>query len=118
MNIIPPETIVRYQPNGDIYTKLVDQYGTSNADFISSAAMTGDRAKLTEAIATVSNGEALNENTSLIFIGQLLTDPLAAPADMVSKAYEKLTSPVGLAITFGLVALVIIVIAAPKAAGR
>lgn len=116
--MIPQATITRYRPGGDIYAKLVSQYGTSNADFIARAALTGERAQLTEAIAQVRNGEALSTNTTAIFLNQLITDPLDAPADMVSKAVDNvgkaLKSPVTYVVIGGLVLAGIAIYATSK----
>jgi hypothetical protein len=78
---IPPETIARYQRGGDIYGKLVAQYGTTGANRIAAAAASGDRPTLTEALGTADRGPAYDESTLSIFTGQIVTDPLAAPLD-------------------------------------
>lgn len=87
--------IERYQAGGDIYATLAAQYGTNAANSIAAAAATGDREQLTEAIAYVRNGAALDDSTASIFIDQLLTDPLAAPLDALDKGINQIFNSEG-----------------------
>lgn len=82
--------IARYQPGGDIYAKLAGKYGTQSADLVAVAASTGDRFKITDALATVKNGAPLEDSTSSILIDQLITDPLAAPLEAADKATKQI----------------------------
>lgn len=72
-------TISRYQPGGDIYASLVSQYGTTGANIIATAARTGNRGNVTEAISQVKDGPFLPTSTAEIFATQITTDPFAAP---------------------------------------
>ena len=101
--------IERYQAGGDIYATLAAQYGTNAANSIAAAAATGDREQLTEAIAYVRNGAALDDSTASIFIDQLLTDPLAAPLDALDSAVKKVFDSNGIK-TILLVAVVAVVL--------
>ncbi len=74
-------TIDRYQPGGDIYTKLLAQYGQANADSIAAAARTGDETQVNSALVSAKNGAPLNTSTWGIFGNQIITDPLAAPLE-------------------------------------
>lgn len=77
--------ITRYQPGGDIYAKLVSQYGTGGADQVAAAALTGDRLLVTNAIAQAEYGAKLTDSTLAIFGNQIATDPLAAPLASAEK---------------------------------
>lgn len=69
----------RYQPGGDIYQRLVDEYGRAGADKIAAADASGGTYAVNEALASVRSGPRLNESTFSIFTQQITTDPLAAP---------------------------------------
>lgn len=75
------QTIARYQPPaGDIYQRLVVNYGANNAANIAAAARTGDtNGEVNAAIVNAKYGAPLNESTTSIFLDQITTDPLAAP---------------------------------------
>lgn len=69
----------RYQPGGDIYTTLADEYGVNAANRVATAAR-GTQADLNEAIADIRSGPARSgTNTLGNFVTQITTDPLAAP---------------------------------------
>ncbi len=74
-------TVQRYQPGGDLYAKLVSQYGQASADAIAQAAATGDRTALANAIENARGIAANSGSTSTWsnFWSQITTDPLAAP---------------------------------------
>jgi len=78
-------TIQRYQPGGDIYAKLVSQYGATQANAIAQAALTGDRTQITTAIASADYGAPLNTSTFDAFVTQLETDPLGAPMESLNN---------------------------------
>lgn len=84
------ELIQRYQPGGDIYQTLAGQYGEFAANKVATAARTGDKPAITDALATIRNGGALETSTTAIFIDQLITDPLAAPLDALDSGVSKL----------------------------
>lgn len=113
MAAIPADTITRYQPGGDIYNALAEQYGLSAADVLAAAAASGDRATLTEALANVKYGAPLNDSTASILADQLLTDPLGAPLDALTSGIDQIFNSEGvktvltLAIVAGVVWLVI-----------
>jgi hypothetical protein len=80
------ETIARYQPGGDIFSRLTGQYGLAQANAIAAAAETGDRAQLSNAIALArGDGPALDSSTGSILVDQLETNPLAAPLGSANK---------------------------------
>lgn len=80
------DTIARYQPGGDVYAKLVAQYGTPDANRIAFAARSGDGAALANAIEIVrGHGGERSESTLGLFATQIATDPLAAPLDALNK---------------------------------
>lgn len=79
-------TINRYQavnPDtgsaGDIYVKLLAQYGTQGANAIATAAQSGDEAAINQALTQVKYGDPLPTSTAAIFGNQIATDPLGAP---------------------------------------
>jgi len=72
-------TVNRYQPGGDIYAKLLAQYGQGNADAIAQAARSGDESQVNAAIVNAKYGPALDTSTLDAFGNQLATDPLGAP---------------------------------------
>jgi hypothetical protein len=79
-------TIARYQPGGDIFTRLVGTYGLSGAQSIAAAAKTGDRSAVSEALALVrGDGPPLDDSTTHIFLDQLASDPLSAPLDKANN---------------------------------
>lgn len=96
--------IQRYQPGGDIYLTLTEQYGYDAANFVADAAATGDSQRVTEAIATIRSGAARETNVTRIFAEQILTDPLAAPAETVAKASEKVQAALKSPVTWTLLA--------------
>lgn len=72
-------SIERWAPGGDIYVKLADAYGVNGANLAYNAAMTGDRYKITEALAGLRFGPARDESLARLFWQQIKTDPLLAP---------------------------------------
>lgn len=79
-------TIARYQPGGDIYATLEQQYSRNGALLISQAALTGDRDNLNDAIERVrGHGEKLDDSTARIFWSQITTDPFDAPLQSLNK---------------------------------
>ena len=80
------DLIARYQQGGDIYQKLASQYGTSGADKIAQAALSGDESQINVALTDVKYGAPLPTSTAGIFAEQLATDPLGAPLASVEKA--------------------------------
>jgi len=80
---------LRYQVGGDIYETLAAKYGTAGADRVANAAATGDRVAITNALAVVKNGAALDTSTLSIFTGQIVNDPLAAPAESLNNQIGK-----------------------------
>lgn len=110
---IPPETIAIYQQGGTAYAFFEKNYGTSNADIIASAAASGDRATLTDAIAQVKWGNPLNDSTVEILAENLITDPLGAPLDALDAGVNQLFNSTGLktiavVVVAGLVIFVIV----------
>lgn len=71
--------IERYQPGGDIYQTIVQQYGTAGAQKVYQAALTGDRTAISEAIGELRDGPPLEDSTAALFLDQIATNPLAAP---------------------------------------
>jgi hypothetical protein len=103
------DIIDRYQsPNGDLYQKLVNQYGPSKANYISLAAASGERTQLLSAVEFVRNGAPPSDTGTLgIFINQMVTDPLDAPLEslnttLVNSYWAFLKRPVVL-ITGGII---------------
>jgi hypothetical protein len=83
-----PDTIKRYQPGGDIYNTLLNKYGKSIADNVAAAAATGDETAVNAAIPGAYSGVVatpLDTSTASIFTDQILTDPLAAPAEALNN---------------------------------
>lgn len=79
----------RYQPGGDIYQRLVSQYGTAQANAIADAAATGDGAQLANAIAVArGDGDQLETSTGAILLEQLETDPLSAPLGAANNVLQ------------------------------
>jgi hypothetical protein len=116
--MMPDTVIARYQPGGDIYANLSGQYGIAPADIIAEAARTGDRFKVTDALALVRRGQPLEESTSVILIDQLITDPLAAPlaaADAgIKQIFASTTGKVVTAVAIvGLIVVVLLYIPKP-----
>ncbi len=96
------DTINRYQPGGDIYAQLQQQFGVSGANTIAAAALTGDETQINAAISTLKNGAPLNTSTASIFLNQIETNPLAAPLQSLNGVLSNtftsfLTSPAVLA---------------------
>jgi hypothetical protein len=90
MNAMDDATIARYQQGGDIYNQLVDQYGVSGADSVAAAAATGDNnGEVQEAIAMLRIGPKKDTSTLDIFAEQIVTNPLAAPADALNDQLRK-----------------------------
>lgn len=83
------ELIARYQRGGDIYETLAEQFGTSAANRVASAATSGDRVAVTNALALIKNGAPLNDSWLSIFGHQITTDPFGAPADAVNSQLGK-----------------------------
>ena len=77
--------IARYQSGGDIYASLQTTYGTTAADTIATAALSGDETQINAALVQVKFGAPLETSTSTILADQLLTDPLAAPLESAEK---------------------------------
>ena len=73
--------IQRYQPGGDIYDSFVRLYNVDAANTIATAALTGSRTQITEAINRVKFGQPLNDSTASIFIRQIENNPLQAPLE-------------------------------------
>lgn len=85
-------TINRYQPTdpstgqpGDIYAQLQTQYGTSAANQVAQAALSGDETQINQALTYIKFGPALNTSTADILGKQLATDPLGAPLAAADK---------------------------------
>lgn len=78
-------TITRYQPGGDIYAQLEQQYGRNAALLIAQAAQTGDRDAVNEALARVRDGAKLDDSTASLFWHQITTDPFSAPLASLNK---------------------------------
>lgn len=108
------EIIARYQPGGDIYATIARTYrnGLADAEYVARAAATGNRDTLAEAIAYVRNGAALETSTGVIFLDQVLTDPLAAPIDALNKGVKQLfdSSGVKSLLTVAVVAVVVVLV--------
>jgi hypothetical protein len=96
--MIDQATIARYQPGGDIYATLEDQYGRNAALLIAQAAQTGDRDSLNEAIAQVRHGAKLDDSTAKIFWQQITTDPFDAPLDSLNKGLGTVFKSAGLGV--------------------
>lgn len=109
---IADNVVARYQPGGDIYATLLSQYGQADADYIAQAAATGERAQLTEAIAYVRHGAALNDSTAGIFLDQILTDPLDAPLDALDAGVKKLFDSEGIKtiLTIAVIGVVVVLV--------
>lgn len=76
----PGMDVSRYQPGGDIYGSISSQYGPGAADRVASAAMSGSRADVTSAMASIRNGPAVGStSTTVNFFNQITSDPLQAP---------------------------------------
>lgn len=76
----PGMDVARYQPGGDIYGSLNSQYGPGAADRVASAAMSGSRADVTNAMAAIRSGPATGStSTAVNFFRQITSDPLQAP---------------------------------------
>ena len=109
--MMTPDLIQRYQPGGDIYNQIVAAYGVAAANAVASAATTGDRTQVTDAIASVKYGQPKQDSTAVIFVDQLLTDPLAAPIASADSLIRKTLLAIG-ANPFFLIAGIVVVGAA------
>lgn len=79
----------RYAPGGDIYAQLAAQYGPDAAQRVYSAAQTGDRSRVSEQLAAERGKPGnLDESTWSNFVGQITTDPLAAPLESVNNQLQ------------------------------
>jgi len=78
-------TIQRYQPGGDIYAQLEAQWGRPGALTVAQAALTGDRAAITEALAQLKSGDPRDESTARLFWSQITTDPFDAPLSSLNS---------------------------------
>ena len=111
--IIPPETIELYQQGGTAYAFFEKNYGTNAANIVASAAASGDRATLTDAIAQVKYGQPLNDSTVSILTEQLLDDPLGAPLDALDSGVSQIFNSSGVktvvvvTIVAGVIALIV-----------
>lgn len=81
----------RYQPGGDIFQKIADQYGLEAANRVSVAAASGKQGAIADALAAVKHGPARNESTAAEFWNQLATDPFAAPLKSANNQLSKLS---------------------------
>jgi hypothetical protein len=75
------DLINRYQPGGDIYNSLVVQIGTSGANAVAQAALSGDETQINAVLTQQTFGNPLPTSTLEIFGSELATDPLGAPLD-------------------------------------
>lgn len=91
------ELILRYQPGGDIYAQLEQQYGGNAAIQIASVARTGDSRAITETLARIRNGERLPDSTVALLWTQLTTDPLGAPLDSANRQISALAGNTAMA---------------------
>lgn len=84
--------IDRYQSPNDIYQTIADAYGPDAANTIADVALAGDELAVNTALVKAKYGSPLNTSTLAIFTNQILTDPLAAPAnalnDQLGKAFK------------------------------
>lgn len=80
--------IAEYSPGGDLYQKIVTQYGQDVADRVAAAAAQGDKPQIGQILAIARNGPNLNTSTASIFAQEILTDPLAAPLADANKLVE------------------------------
>lgn len=70
----------RYQPGGDLYTTLATTQGTAAANSVASAAATGQRESVTNAMANIRNTQATGSTSTFTnFMQQITSDPLQAP---------------------------------------
>lgn len=82
----------RYAPGGDIYSSVDRQYGPDAAERVYSAARTGDRFKVTQALSNLRFGADLDGSTLSNFFTQVTTDPFAAPLDTANRAIGTVAS--------------------------
>lgn len=75
----------RYQPGGDIYAKLLLQYGRDAANKMAAAAASPDPYDENEVMAEIRNGPRLNDSTASLFFERVTTDPLAAPLESANN---------------------------------
>jgi len=79
----------RYAPGGDIFASLAQKYGPDAAERVYSAAQTGDRAAISDALATERFGGFRDDSTLSNFVKQITSDPLAAPLDSLNDQLQK-----------------------------
>ena len=75
----------RYQPGGDIYSRLEQHYGTSGADKVAAADASGEPYAINRALTDLKYGPDRDASVVSNFADQLLTDPLAAPLDAANE---------------------------------
>ncbi len=110
---INPDVIKRYQFGGDIFDRLVEQYGYGVATDIADAAATGDGETLNLAIQSHRYGqvqEGFWEGTAGNFIEILATDPLTAPLQMLNRGVAQIFNSSGVK-TISTIAVVVAVAA-------
>jgi hypothetical protein len=84
------QTIDRYQSFnpytgdvGDIYAQVLAKYGSTTADSVATAALTGDETQINAVIPGLTSGltaaQTPTPSTLSLFGNQLATNPLAAP---------------------------------------
>ena len=90
MGMLDPVTAARYEQGGDLYPKLVTQYGQAAADQIAAAAAGGDATDLANALENARNVTPEKDTSTLsIFTDQITTDPLSAPVDYATGVIQK-----------------------------
>lgn len=72
------------QPEGDIYSGLVEKYGQAVADNAAAAALSGDEYSINQTIA----GARLNDSFWSNLGGQLYNDPFNAPIEQANKIFS------------------------------
>lgn len=89
-------TVARYQPGGDIYAEIQGQYGTQSANTLAQIVReTKESTNVSTYLGELRNGPMQNSNVASIFVGQITTDPFAAPASALNRT---LSASVGSAI--------------------
>lgn len=86
-------TTQRYAPGGDIYARLVQDYGPGGADYVFEAAKRAEAADdpslIGDALGVLKWGTPPETSTIKLFGQQIATDPLGAPLEAVSNVAEK-----------------------------
>lgn len=103
----------RYSPGGDIYEKLVSQYGRDGAETVYAAAKSDEKGAIANALAELKHGPAPTGSSSTlgIFLDRITTDPFAAPLESANKAI----TTIGNSALFGLLknpAVLVVVVGA------